>query len=136
MLACRRLVAARRNVLPLAVCSLQQGVNFCTSEALLKSRSQQRIVLTDDGSTIVCWHPEEEFPYEHTKPLPNIRPRLDEANSALKLQYRLENIEKHYRNDRLEIEDLVKMTYTTKHRWYPNNKKKYELPRPVEREGL
>uniref|UniRef100_A0A023GA26 Large ribosomal subunit protein mL42 n=1 Tax=Amblyomma triste TaxID=251400 RepID=A0A023GA26_AMBTT len=131
MLACRRLVALRSQLPPL------QGRNYTTTQALLKSQSKQRIVVTDDGSTIVMWHPEEEFPYEHTKPLPNIRPKLNEANSALKLQHRLENIELHFRNERLEIEELQKMTYTTKHRWYPNNNKKYKDPNPpVDREGL
>uniref|UniRef100_A0A023FN39 Large ribosomal subunit protein mL42 n=1 Tax=Amblyomma cajennense TaxID=34607 RepID=A0A023FN39_AMBCJ len=131
MFGCRRLVALRSQLPPL------QGRTYTTTKALLKSQSKQRIVLTDDGSTIVMWHPEEEFPYEHTKPLPQIRARLDEANSALKLQHRLEQIEPYYRNERLEIEALTKMTYTTKHRWYPNNKKKYEDPNPpIDREGL
>lgn len=29
------------------------------------------IVLTDDGSTIVCYHPEKDFPYEHSRVLIN-----------------------------------------------------------------
>ncbi|CAN7988384.1 unnamed protein product, partial [Ixodes hexagonus] len=85
----------------------------------VKFSRSHKIVLTDDGSTIVCWHPEEEFPYEHTKPLPKIDPVLNEGDSALKLQVRLDNIKRHYRNERLEIEALTKLTYTTKHRWYP-----------------
>lgn len=131
MFACRRLVAVGSQLPPL------QSRNCTTIKAPLKSQSKQRVVVTDDGSTIVMWHPEEEFPYEHTKPLPNIRSRLDEADSALKLQHRLENIVPHYRNERLEIEALTKLTYTTKHRWYPNTNKKYKNPNPpIDREGL
>ncbi|XP_037578759.1 39S ribosomal protein L42, mitochondrial-like [Dermacentor silvarum] len=137
MLACRRLLALRSQTTLISACSPHQGQCYSTTKALHKSQSKQKIVLTDDGSTIVCWHPEEEFPYEHTQPLPNIRSKLNEESSALKLQYRLENIETHYRNERLEIEALTKMTYTTKHRWYPNNNKKYKDPNPpVDREGL
>lgn len=94
------------------------------------------IVLTDDGSTIVCWHPEQEFPYEHTKPLPKVDPKLNEEDSALKLQVRLDNISRWYRNERLEIEALTKLTYTTKHRWYPKNEKYKDPNPPVDREGL
>ncbi|XP_037519104.1 39S ribosomal protein L42, mitochondrial [Rhipicephalus sanguineus] len=137
MLACRRLLALRSQTKLFSACAPHQRQSCSTSQVLQKSQSKERIVLTDDGSTIVCWHPQEEFPYEHTKPLPHIRPKLDEANSALKLQYRLEEAETIYRNDRLEIEALTKMTYTSKHRWYPNNKKKYLDPNPpIEREGL
>uniref|UniRef100_A0A6G4ZZU1 Large ribosomal subunit protein mL42 n=1 Tax=Rhipicephalus microplus TaxID=6941 RepID=A0A6G4ZZU1_RHIMP len=127
MLACRRLLALRSQSKLLSACAPNQCESYSTSQALQKSQSKERIVLTDDGSTIVCWHPEQEFPYEHTKPLPNIRPKLDEANSALKLQYRLEEAQTIYRNDRLEIEALTKMTYTSKHRWYPNNKRSMRI---------
>lgn len=27
---------------------------------------EEAVVVTDDGSTIVCWHPEPEIPYEMT----------------------------------------------------------------------
>merc|ERR1711915_709352 len=30
----------------------------------------EAVVVTDDGRTIVCWHPEPVVPYELTKPLP------------------------------------------------------------------
>lgn len=31
---------------------------------------QERIVTNEDGSIIVCWHPEPKFPYELTQPVP------------------------------------------------------------------
>ena len=31
---------------------------------------EERIVTNQDGSVIVCWHPEPKFPYELTQPIP------------------------------------------------------------------
>ncbi|CAN7981864.1 unnamed protein product [Ixodes pacificus] len=59
-----------------------------------------------------------------------------QGDSALKLQVRLDNINRSYRNERLEIEALTKLTYTTKHRWYPKNEKYKDPNPPVDREGL
>ncbi|XP_064488044.1 large ribosomal subunit protein mL42-like [Ornithodoros turicata] len=113
------------------------GHQFSTSQAYCKKTLNDYTVMTDDGSTIVCWHPEREFPYEHTKPLPVIEPRVREGDSVLKLQVRVDSLKRGYRNERLEIEELCKLTYTTKHRWYPRNEEKYKDPNPpIDREGL
>ncbi|CAN8017377.1 unnamed protein product [Ixodes persulcatus] len=117
-----------------AFVALPLGRNYSTTTN--PDDKSHMIVLTDDGSTIVCWHPEPEFPYEHTKPLPKVDPELNEGDSALKLQVRLDNINRSYRNERLEIEALTKLTYTTKHRWYPKNEKYKDPNPPVDREGL
>ena len=31
---------------------------------------EERVVTNEDGSIIVCWHPEPKFPYEFTQPIP------------------------------------------------------------------
>ena len=31
---------------------------------------EERIVANEDGSMIICWHPEPKFPYECTQPVP------------------------------------------------------------------
>ena len=31
---------------------------------------EERVVTNEDGSVIVCWHPEPKFPYEFTQPIP------------------------------------------------------------------
>ncbi|GFR13619.1 39S ribosomal protein L42, mitochondrial [Trichonephila clavata] len=94
------------------------------------------VVLSKDSQTICCWHPEEAPPYEHTKPLPEIEPELREGDSVLKLQYR-RDAKYRFQPDGPTIPELAKLTYTTKHRWYPNNEKKYLDPNPpVDREGI
>jgi hypothetical protein len=35
---------------------------------------QERVVLNEDGSVIVCWHPEPKFPFELTRPVPRTIP--------------------------------------------------------------
>nr|7QH7_a Chain a, 39S ribosomal protein L42, mitochondrial [Homo sapiens] len=56
------------------------------------------LALTSDGRTIVCYHPSVDIPYEHTKPIPR---HLEEGPM---------------------IEQLSKMFFTTKHRWYPHGR--------------
>ncbi|KFM79225.1 39S ribosomal protein L42, mitochondrial, partial [Stegodyphus mimosarum] len=87
------------------------------------------VVLSDDGKIICCWHPEEAPPYEHTKPLPKMDPEFLEGDSVLKVQYR-RDAKYRFKPDGPTIPELAKMTYTTKHRWYPNNEKKYLDPNP------
>ncbi|KAF8771945.1 39S ribosomal protein L42 like protein [Argiope bruennichi] len=83
------------------------------------------VVLTNNGQIICCWHPEEAPPYEHTR-----------GDSVLKLQYR-RDAKYRFQPDGPTNEELAKMTYTTKHRWFPNNEKKYVDPNPpVDREGI
>ena len=31
---------------------------------------EEKVVVNEDGSVIVCWHPEPKFPYELTQPVP------------------------------------------------------------------
>ncbi|GFO43964.1 39S ribosomal protein l42, mitochondrial-like [Plakobranchus ocellatus] len=45
------------------------------------------VCLSADKSMILCWHPEPEFPYEHTQPLPRDTSDMEEGNSVLKVQY-------------------------------------------------
>ncbi|XP_029457485.1 39S ribosomal protein L42, mitochondrial [Rhinatrema bivittatum] len=77
------------------------------------------LALTSDGRTIVCYHPSVDIPYEHTKPIPRPDPvhnREDTHDQVLKTrlgQMAWEN------NQGPTIEELSKMFYTTKHRWYP-----------------
>ncbi|XP_042900986.1 large ribosomal subunit protein mL42 [Parasteatoda tepidariorum] len=92
-------------------------------------------VLSNNGQIICCWHPEEAPPYEHTKPLPDIAPEFREGDSVLKVQYR-RDAKIRFQPDGPTMEELAKMTYTTKHRWYPNNEKKYLDPEPINRDGI
>ncbi|XP_017936360.1 39S ribosomal protein L42, mitochondrial [Manacus vitellinus] len=77
------------------------------------------LAVTSDLKTIVCYHPSLEIPYEHTKPIPRPDPvNNKEENLDQVLKSRLN--EKELKNKRgPTIEELSKMFYTTKHRWYP-----------------
>uniref|UniRef100_A0A8B9IUS0 Large ribosomal subunit protein mL42 n=1 Tax=Amazona collaria TaxID=241587 RepID=A0A8B9IUS0_9PSIT len=77
------------------------------------------LAVTSDLKTIVCYHPSLEIPYEHTKPIPRPDPvNNKEENLDQVLKSRLN--EKELKNDQgPTIEELSKMFYTTKHRWYP-----------------
>ncbi|KAF2974776.1 hypothetical protein EK904_001644 [Melospiza melodia maxima] len=81
--------------------------------------SKVELAVTSDLKTIVCYHPSLEIPYEHTKPIPRPDPvNNKEENLDQVLKSRLN--EKELKNSRgPTIEELSKMFYTTKHRWYP-----------------
>ncbi|KAM5172322.1 large ribosomal subunit protein mL42 [Mantella aurantiaca] len=75
------------------------------------------LAITSDGKTIVCYHPTVDIPYEHTKPLPRRDPiENNEESHDLVLKGRL--IDTSPKRGPT-IEELSKMFYTTKHRWYP-----------------
>ncbi|XP_034982522.1 large ribosomal subunit protein mL42 [Zootoca vivipara] len=77
------------------------------------------LAVTSDGKTIVCYHPSVDIPYEHTRPIPQLDP-LDykEETHDQMLKSRLDV--KDFKNQQGPmIEELSKMFYTTKHRWYP-----------------
>ena len=53
----------------------QRSLNFPQISAIRGVRSsvpyrEEKIVTNEDGSIIVCWHPEPKFPYELTQPIP------------------------------------------------------------------
>ncbi|XP_018415736.1 PREDICTED: 39S ribosomal protein L42, mitochondrial [Nanorana parkeri] len=75
------------------------------------------LAMTSDGKTIVCYHPSVDIPYEHTKPLPRRDPveNHEESHDQV-LKARLIDITSKREPT---MEELSKMFYTTKHRWYP-----------------
>ncbi|XP_003475936.2 large ribosomal subunit protein mL42 [Cavia porcellus] len=93
------------------------------------------LALTSDGRTIVCYHPSVDIPYEHTRPIPQPDPvqNIEETHDQV-LKTRLEE------NECLEqgpmIEQLSKMFFTTKHRWYPRgqyHRRRMKLNPPKDR---
>ncbi|PIO15331.1 hypothetical protein AB205_0076950 [Aquarana catesbeiana] len=78
---------------------------------------KSELAMTSDGKTIVCYHPSVDIPYEHTRPLPRRDPiENHEENHDQVLKARL--IDTSSKREPT-IEELSKMFYTTKHRWYP-----------------
>ncbi|KAK9871638.1 hypothetical protein WA026_013018 [Henosepilachna vigintioctopunctata] len=98
------------------------------------SIAQNRVILTNDETTFVAWHPIEDFPYEYTKPLPE---DTVTNTSVLKTQMTPEVMEifnkKTPEQARLE---LMNITHTTKHRWFPRSRDKRKRKLPIDREYL
>jgi len=97
--------------------------------------SEHKIVSTADGSTLVAWHPKQDFPYECTRPLPE--EKLLENPSVLKTQLtpQLMSIFNKKTPEQARAE-LMSITYTTKHRWFPRARSKKSKKTPMDREYL
>ncbi|XP_070848337.1 large ribosomal subunit protein mL42 [Chaetodon trifascialis] len=83
------------------------------------SNSNVEIAVTSDGKTIVCYHPTVDIPYELTQPIERPDPvtnQVDTHDQVLKA-----HLSKEVLKDKPgpTIEELSKMFFTTKHRWYP-----------------
>lgn len=76
------------------------------------------LALTSDGRTIVCYHPSVDIPYEHTKPIPQPDLLHNEETHEQILKSKLEGEGKHLEQGPM-MEQLSKVFFTTKHRWYP-----------------
>ncbi|ROL52685.1 39S ribosomal protein L42, mitochondrial [Anabarilius grahami] len=81
--------------------------------------SNVEIAVTSDGNTIVCYHPSEDVPYELTQPI--VRPDAVSDHAETHEQVLKARLGKEVLNNKKAptIEELSKMFYTTKHRWYP-----------------
>lgn len=109
---------------------LIRTVAFRPKEIL--TRCYNKIVITDNGSTIVALHKDVDFPYEHSKPLPD-ETVLD--NSILRMNDK-DEVYRVFKNVKPEIarKHLSSLTLTTEHRWFPRARdkkaKKTEMNRP------
>ena len=122
----------------LRLCRYKQFSKPVETMIMLRQKStkptrDEQITLTDDGSTFVCWHPEPQFPYECSRPLPDTQ----EVHSVLKVQD-LEEVRSVFREKKEEFvrQELMNITYTTKHRWFPRARDKYAKNTPPDREYL
>lgn len=108
--------------------------SICRTAKAGESKIEDPIVVTDDGKTIVCWHPEKEFPYECTRPMPEIPVRETTVLKTTKAEAM-----KCFQKKRPEIEareELAKMTQTTIHRWFPRSRDKKAKKTPKDRPYL
>lgn len=87
----------------------------------------EAVIFMEDDRMIVCWHPEKPFPYECSLPLPEEKPDISVLCIGDKDVADVFRKKKPYQ----VIEELAKITYTTKHRWYPSSRdKKERKPEP------
>ncbi|NP_001314748.1 large ribosomal subunit protein mL42 [Danio rerio] len=96
--------------------------------------SNVEIAVTSDGNTIVCFHPADDVPYELTQPI--VRPDAISGHAETHEQVLKDRLGKAVLADKKAptIEELSKMFYTTKHRWYPvgqfhNRRRKLNPPK-------
>uniref|UniRef100_G1QB85 Large ribosomal subunit protein mL42 n=1 Tax=Myotis lucifugus TaxID=59463 RepID=G1QB85_MYOLU len=102
---------------------IQNGALYCVCHKSTHSslpddyNCKVELALTSDGRTIICYHP-VDIPYEHTKPIPRPGPVHNyEETQDRTLKTRLEVKDEHLEQGPA-IEQLSKMFFTTKHRWY------------------
>lgn len=95
------------------------------------TRCFNKIVITDDGSTIVALHRDQEFPYEHSRPLPE-----EAKNKSILKMSDYQEVQRVFKDMTPEMarQQLSSTTLTTKHRWFPRARdkkaKKTEMDRP------
>ncbi|XP_046384634.1 39S ribosomal protein L42, mitochondrial [Ischnura elegans] len=91
---------------------------------------------TDNGSYFVVWHPEKKIPYEYTRPLPTSEKVESNAGSPLKLDS--EEAYSVFKQKTPEVirEELMEITSTTKHRWFPRARDKRAKKTPPDRPYL
>ncbi|XP_010746163.3 large ribosomal subunit protein mL42 [Larimichthys crocea] len=87
--------------------------------SLDSSNCNVEIAATSDGKTIVCYHPAADIPYELTQPIE--RPDPVTNTTETHDQVLKAHLSKEVLRDKPgpTIEELSKMFFTTKHRWYP-----------------
>lgn len=95
----------------------------------------EKIAITNDGKTFVAWHPQQEFPYEFSRPIP----KFEERNrSTVIKESSITTAMEAFKTKNPEIarQELSKITFTTKHRWFPRSRDKKAKKTPMDREYL
>lgn len=118
----------------LAKCNAMQLRAYSAKTALGGQSLVDKVVTTSDNSTFVAYHPNRDFPYEMSRPLPppaiptNLLIKEDTIQTATKAF--------HKKHPELAIQELSRITFTTKHRWYPRARDRRAKKTPMDREYL
>jgi len=117
---------------------LSRPITRCLTSTRLMSSSgsaDAKITVTNDGQTVVCWHPTEHFPYEHSRPIPESHEELKEDESILKIQHRIDG-QNIFRGSGPDLEEVQMLTYTPSYVWTKRARKR-SIPKPPHpREGI
>ncbi|CAG9857606.1 unnamed protein product [Phyllotreta striolata] len=112
--------------------NLSKFVRFIS---LRQQSTHSKIVITNDKNTIVAWHPKQDFPYECTKALPD--ERFVETDTVLKTTVTPELLSIFNKKTPEQArQELMDITHTTKHRWFPRARDKRAKETPMDREYL
>lgn len=102
-------------------------------ETKVKTRSLvDSIAESKNQQAFFAWHPKKEIAYEFTRPLPKAK---EQTYVTLMKEEKLEEALKAYKHDYSDgvRGELSKLTFTTKHRWFPRSRdrlaKKTEMDR-------
>ncbi|CAH0724663.1 unnamed protein product, partial [Brenthis ino] len=95
---------------------------FSKKQKRILVRCYNKIVITDDGSTIVALHQEQEFPYEFSKPLPEATQK-DEGILRMSDYNEVKRVFKDMKPE-MARQQLASITLTTTHRWFPRARDK------------
>lgn len=106
-----------------------------TKNALGGNSLVNKVAITDDAAVCVAWHPEIDFPYEWSKPIPHTT--HDQERRLFKDKYS-GNMMSAFKTKTPEIarQELMQLTYTTKHRWFPRSRDKRAKRTPMDRPYL
>ncbi|XP_016973585.1 39S ribosomal protein L42, mitochondrial [Drosophila rhopaloa] len=95
----------------------------------------EAVAVTRSGRTIVAWHPETPVPYENTQPLPKI---AEVQSSSVVKESALKTAMRAFKSQHPEVarQELMQLTHTTKHRWFPRSRDKKAKKTPMDRPYL
>ncbi|XP_058054197.1 large ribosomal subunit protein mL42 [Anopheles bellator] len=95
----------------------------------------QQVSVVEGGKMFVAWHPKPDFPYEFSKPIDVPSPAqtanlvrddiITNSRAALKAKH-----------PEFVRQELSKLTFTTKHRWFPRARDKKAKKTPMDRPYL
>ncbi|EFP07156.1 hypothetical protein CRE_04408 [Caenorhabditis remanei] len=88
---------------------------FTVSRRFASSDSPRKVVVCANG-TIAAWHPPQEFPYEHTKPIDLSALTKKDQSSRLSAAAKASAVPREPINA-----ELKEIFYTSKHEWYTRN---------------
>jgi len=95
----------------------------------------EAVAVTRSGRTIVAWHPDTPHPYENTQPLPKI---AEIQSSAVVKESALKMAMQAFKSKHPEVarQELMQLTHTTKHRWFPRARDRKAKQTPMDRPYL
>lgn len=108
---------------------------FPSENAVKNCANVQAIAVSKDQSAFFAWHPKQQFPYEFSRPIPTIK---EQQSTSLLKEKALQTASSAFRNKHAEVarQELCKLTFTTKHRWFPRSRDKRAKKTPMDREYL
>ncbi|XP_062552182.1 large ribosomal subunit protein mL42 [Armigeres subalbatus] len=95
----------------------------------------QRVSPALGGKVFVAWHPEPTFPYEYSKPI-EITPVKSSPSLVRDDLVQCGVSQLRGKHPEMVREELSKITFTTKHRWFPRARDKKAKKTPMDRQYL